>query len=289
MNLGGLMNDEYIKNQLINSPLEERRRLTIPVNARFGLEIELENVCLDKIYQLVRHQFGSNWKVKEDRSLQKGYNAEISTPPLENSNAYWNMLKKLSDLLVKLKPTFNSCSLQINLDGMLLPTLEDRINFLKLYAYYEDVIYRFSKGSDEKYRDSISIYSSPIILLLKDALQNIKINKIIVDEFSNRKDIGVTFKTKDKDIIEFRTPNGTCEYIYWQNYLTFFYYFIKMVKTQKYNIREIDDYINSFSNIQILKHYEELNEDKGIGLSKKMFRNQQDRVYFLQQYIGKNK
>lgn len=42
MNLGNFMLNPYIKIQLINNPLTFRRKLTIPADTRFGLEIELE-------------------------------------------------------------------------------------------------------------------------------------------------------------------------------------------------------------------------------------------------------
>lgn len=281
------MLDKRTQIQLINTPLSIRPKLTIPAEARFGLEIELENVDLKQVNNLVNTQFGSNWKVKDDRSLLKNQNAEIATPVLTNSLSTWEILKKLSELIIRLDPTFANCSFQINFDGSLLPTIEDRINLLKLYAYYEDIICRFSKGEDQNYRESINIYASPIILILKDALQTLKNNKkLIIEEFTNRKDVGITFKKQKKDIIEYRTPNGTANLILWQNYITFFYYFIKLVRSKKYNLREIDEYIDSYSQIQILQEYEKINEEKALTLSKKAFINQKDHIYFLQQYIG---
>lgn len=277
------MLNPYIKIQLINSPLTFRRRLTIPVETRFGLEIELESVDLDKVYHLVKTQFGSSWIVKDDKSLLKNHNAEIATPVLNNSISTWELLKKLSELISRLKPTFDNCSFQINFDGSLLPTVDDKVNLLKIFAYYGDIIYRFSKGEDEDYRSNISVYANPIILALKDVINDG--NYCTIERFNNQRRYGINFKTEE-DIIEFRSINGTKNIILWQNYITFFYYLIHLARTRKYNLREIDSYIDSYSQINMLEEYEKINEKKALSLSKKQFNNQTDRIYFLQQYIG---
>lgn len=201
---------ENIQLQLRNNPLTFRSKLTIPEREKFGLEIELENVDYDQVYTLVKKQFGVSWKVKKDKSLQKGSNAEIATPILQNTKNTWLLLKEMGKLLERLDPTFQNASFQVNFDGSLLPTTEDRIRFLKLYAFYEDIIYRFSKGEDQEYRDSIDIYASPIILSLKDTLRFEKEDpNLVLEKFNNNKRYGVTFKTEGQNVIEFRTPNGT--------------------------------------------------------------------------------
>ena len=52
----------------------------------------------------------------------------------------------MGELLTKLNPNYNICSFQVNFDGKLLPSVEEKIRFLKLYAMYEDIVYKFSKG-----------------------------------------------------------------------------------------------------------------------------------------------
>lgn len=273
-----------IKTQLLNNQLSFRPKLTIPESVKFGLEIELENVDFKYTYNLVKEQLGSKFKVAEDRSLNKYENAEIATPPMKNTINDWLLLKKLSELITKLNPTFDNCSFQINFDGSLLPTKDDRINLLKIFAYYEDIIYRFSKGEDESYRQSLNIYSAPIILVLKSVLDFNKDS--IIDTFNEKKYYGINFKTEKQDLIECRCPNGTENIILWQNYITFFYYLIIFARSRKFNNREITEYINNFSDLSPLKSYEEINEEKSLRLSKEIFSHQKDRIYFLHQYIG---
>lgn len=280
------MTNKSIDTQLINSPLEYRSILTIPKDIRIGLEIELENVNYDTVSRHVSNQFGHNWQVKDDRSLLKDKNAEIATPVIYNEKKYMEILKKLVKMIQKIKPTFDNCSFQINFDGSLLPTEEDRISFLKLYAFYEDIIYRFSQGEDNHYRESLDMYASPIILSLKDALYFGEDDKdLILERFENQKRYGISFKTSKKDLIEFRTPNGTSNPILWQNYITLFYYLIMATIYKRYNKQEIESYISSYSKINILESYELPREEKALKLSRQIFPHQTDRINFLHQYL----
>lgn len=274
-----------LNNQLINSPMEFRSKLTLPHKANFGLELELDKVDLLEVRELVGRNIGGDFSVKNDKSLTTGMNAEINTPALRNSKATWELLKRMGELLKKINASYDRCSFQVNFDGSLLPSVEDRVKFLKIYAMYEDIVYRFSKGEDSTYRDSLEEYASPIILTLKGVL-SIN-NDAVVEMFSNQKRYGICFKTKDCDLIEFRTPNMTDNVCLWQNYVTFFYYLLNLVHSGKINMREVDEYISNYSRIYILENYEKEKEEKALQLSKKLFCNSTDRINFMHQYLGK--
>lgn len=274
-----------LNNQLINSPMEFRSKLTLPHKANFGLELELDKVDLLEVRELVGRNIGGDFFVKNDKSLTTGMNAEINTPVLRNSKATWELLKRMGELLKKINASYDRCSFQVNFDGSLLPSVEDRVKFLKIYAMYEDIVYRFSKGDDLSYRDSLEEYASPIILTLKGVL-SIN-NDAVVEMFSNQKRYGICFKTKDCDLIEFRTPNMTDNVCLWQNYVTFFYYLLNLVHSGKINMREVDEYISNYSRIYILENYEKEKEEKALQLSKKLFCNSTDRINFMHQYLGK--
>lgn len=274
-----------LESQLINSPMEFRSKLTLPYKANFGLELELDKVNLLEVRELVGRNIGGDFSVKNDKSLTTGMNAEINTPVLRNSKATWELLKRMGELLKKINASYDCCSFQVNFDGSLLPSVEDRVKFLKIYAMYEDIVYRFSKGEDLSYRDSLEEYASPIILTLKGVL-SIN-NDAVVEMFSNQKRYGICFKSRDCDLIEFRTPNMTDNVCLWQNYVTFFYYLLNLVHSGKINMREVDEYINSYSRIYILENYEKEKEEKALQLSKKLFCNSTDRINFMHQYLGK--
>lgn len=276
-----------LDSQLQNNPLEYRSILTIPPKINFGLELELEGVNIGDVHRAVNTELGNNWIIKVDDSLEKGKNAEIVTPVFQNRKQTWIILKKLGTLLEKLNPTYDNCSFQINFDGTLLPNLDDRIRFIKLFAMYEDIIYRFSQGEDGKYRESLETYAYPIILALKSCQGYGK--DTIHDFFSDNKRYGLVFKTQKKNLIEFRTPNMTSNPILWQNYITTFYYLMKFATSKKYPKKEIDEYIDKFMSLYLLERYEHLRTDKALKLSSMIFPNKQDQLYFMHQYIGKTK
>ena len=274
-----------LDDQLKNLSMQYRSKLTIPKNVNFGLELELDKVDFMEVRRLVSRYIGGDWNVRVDNSLTKLNNAEINSPVLRNNKNTWELLYKMSELLKQINPSYDICSFQINFDGKLLPTGADKVRFLKLYAMYEDIIYRFSMGEDMSYRESLETYASPIILTLKGMLS---INdKAVIETFSDQKRYGICFKTKSTDLIEFRTPNMTDNPCLWQNYITFFYYLLKLVSSGKYNEDEVDRYIDEYSKIYILENYELEKREKAIQLSNKLFFNSTDRINFMHQYLRK--
>lgn len=274
---------DILNTKLENCPLIYRDKLTIPSPINFGLELELDKVDPNRVYKLIRNRIGVNWQVKEDLSLTQGRNAEIASPVLQNNKKNWILLKKLGELLEKLNPSYDKCSFQVNFDGSLLPTTEDRIRFLKLFAMYEDIIYRFSKGEDPEFRSSLEMYAHPIMLSLKGALSIS--DDGVIEMFSNNKRYGIVFKTENKDLIEFRSPNMTSNPIYWQNYVTTFYYLLTASFSNKYNQKEVDRYIDKFSKTYLLENYELEKKEKALTLSKMIFPYSMDQINFMHQYM----
>lgn len=279
------MTIENLNIQLRNNPTIYRSKLTIPEKVNFGLELELDQVNYEEVFKLVRKHFNQAWIVKTDKSLTKDKNAEIVSPVLQNKKQTWQLLQKMGELLTKLNPSYDKCSFQINYDGNLLPNIQDKIRFLKLFAMYEDIIYRFSMGEDKEYRESLDMYAPPIILSLKGALALDE--QYAVELFSNNKRYGVVFKTLEKDLIEIRTPNATSNPILMQNYITFFYYLIKFATSHKCNIKELDQYIDNFYKIYLLEGYQQLKKEKALELANKIFPHKTDQYQFMHQYIGK--
>lgn len=270
---------------MVDLPFVYREKLNIPHNVNFGLELEIDKIDPDKVYKLVRREFGNSWIVKDDKSLTKGENAEIVSPVLRDTKETWIILKKLGELLDGLNGDYNNCSFQVNFDGSLLPNDKDKVRFLKLYAMYEDIIYRFSKGTDEKYRYSLEIYAAPIILFLKGVSPDNY--SVAVELFTNQKRYGIAFKNSPKDLIEFRTPNMTNDPIYWQNYINTFYHLLSASIKSKYDKQEVDRYIEEYSKIYLLESYEILREDKAKKFVKTIFDSTIDKSNFMHQYMNK--
>ena len=271
--------------ELEKRPFVYREVLGIPKKVNFGLEFELDKIDPNEVYKLVRKEFGSSWIVKEDKSLTKGENAEIVSPVLQNTKDTWIMLKRLGEILERLNPDYDKCSFQVNFDGSLLPSQKERVRLLKLFAKYEDIIYRFSQGEDDHYRDALETYAAPIILALKGMLAVGE--GATVEMFSNQKRYGITFKTNDCDLIEYRTPNMSSNPLYWQNYINVFYYLTVGAGKAKFDKRDVDRYIDSFSRIYILEGYERENRDKAIEFSEMFLPGNVDKSNFMHQYVKK--
>ncbi len=269
--------------KLQNSPFVYRDILTIPRHINFGLELELDKIDPDRVYKLVRRNFDSDWQIKTDDSLTEGKNAEIVTPVLQNNKQTCRLLKKMGELLEKLNPNYDTCSFQVNFDGSLLPTDEAKVRLLKLFANNEDIIYPFSKGEDALYRSSLKVYAAPIILALKGILP--AGDRATVEMFSNNKRYGVVFKD-NKDLVEFRPANMTNNPLLWQNYIAFFYYFLMYSASNRESQKDVDQYINSFSNINILESYETEKKQKAWQLAKTIFPHSIDQLNFMHQYVG---
>lgn len=276
---------DLMDSKLKNNLLEYREKLTIPSSVNFGLELELDKINPNEVYRLIRNNFGTEWSVKTDDSLTKDKNAEIVSPILQNQKETWILLRKMGELLEKLNPSYEKCSFQINFDGTLLPSIEDRTRFLKLYAMYEDIIYRFSKGEDDNYRESLETYAAPIALALKSSLA--LGDEAPADMFTNNKRYGIVFKLADKDLIEFRTPNMTSNPILWQNYITAFYYLLEFTASRKYDKKEVDRYIEGFCKMYPLENYELEKREKALQFTRKIFPHSIDQISFMHQYLKK--
>ena len=272
--------------ELEKRPFIYREVLDIPRKANFGLELELDKIDPNVVYKLVRKEFGSRWVVKEDKSLTKGANAEIVSPVLNNTRDTWKVLMRMGELLERLNPDYSKCSFQVNFDGSILPSVEDRVRFLKLYAMYEDIVYRLSQGGSGTYRESIEEYAAPIILYLKGGLSIS--NEATINLLSNQKRYGIAFKDKDgKDLIEFRSPNMTSNPIYWQNYINVFYYMLMAASKPKYDKSEVDRYIDHYYKCYILEDYEREKREKAITFAKVMLPGSTDKSNFFHQYMGR--
>ena len=270
--------------KLENSPLIYRSKLTIPSHINFGLELELDKVDYDEVRELVRREVNGSFIVKTDDSLTKGQSAEIVTPVLRNNKETWILLKKLGELLQRLNPDYSLCSFQVNFDGSLLPWNEDKVRFLKLFAMYEDIIYRFSLGEDEEFRESIETYAYPIIWMMKSIKSHG--NDSIVDMFSKNKRYGIVFK-ENPDLIEFRSPNMSSNPIMWQNYITTFYYLIEASISKKLDMKKVDYYIDHFYKSYILENYSLEKKDKAIEFCDLIFKKSDDSISFMHQYLKK--
>lgn len=263
-----------------------RDSLELSPLTKFGLEIEMDHLSLNKINDIKdKYDNKKGYIVYEDTSLKNG-GIELATRVMGNLPKNWIELKELSDYLKKKRPDFENSSLQVNLNCHM--DYNELVFFLKLYAYYEDIIYRYSKGNDRVLRYGADIYAHSIREALKRTINFGKDEIDIVEAFLNSKTFGVALKDncgKENlrsgiNLIEFRTPNGTLNPILWQNYVMLFQSMIDFV--------ESGDWYGYTFDIDKLSD-REFDLNKAIEFANIVFVSEKEKLLFLKQYIDNRK
>lgn len=269
--------------------IKPRETMNIPDRTKFGLEIEIQGVDNSKKESI--YNIDSNLKCKEDLSLNNS-GFEIVTPVYKNIKKDLLLLKELSLTLKKLNPVFDNCSFQVNFNNKF--STKEEIDFIKVFSYYEKILYRFSKGIDRRFRDTINIYAN---LIYPEFIFEYKNNYYMPEYsllyFQNAKRYGINFKT-DVKLIEFRTPNGTIDYSLWFNYINSFYFLLDAIKNKKFDMQKIEKYILDYEH-NLSEKYSlsygdfEIELEKCLELIDILFTDDMDKIYFLNQYIGNSK
>ena len=151
-------------------------------DTKFGVEIETSLSNEEDKFFLLSNDFTKNgWSEHQDPSIKKGISFELASPVYIDNDVTWKELKLLSDRLKKCKINYEQCSFQTTINCCLNDI--DIVYFLKFFAIYEKVIYRFSMGFDSHLRDNIKVFSTSLRDELNDRLKlsdDAKIRKIFV-------------------------------------------------------------------------------------------------------------
>lgn len=262
-----------------------RDELTIPKNIDFGFEIEIENIDEEIVKDELKSFLDADFKIQKEISLKDG-GFELITPPLYNKVECWKKLKDLTEKLKKYNPTFDHASFQVNL-GIENYSPKDLIEFLKFYASYEEIIIRLSRGKNSNLRSTYEKYAKPIGEKLYKCTRYYN-PETILSIMTDKQD-SITFKRSSckypKDLIEFRSPNGTIDIELWQNYITIFYYMLRHIKTDKYDKELINHYFDKFfikRDIKSILDYPNIR--KAEELAEYIFEDEIDKKMLIKQY-----
>ena len=261
-----------------------RKILEIPSFVNFGLEIEIEGVDFDTVKRLIRNTTKDTRHVEGEISLsEKG--AEIVSPVLQNKKETWRQLNKVSKTLHFLRPTFEDCSFQVNYDMDFLKDEEKFLKFIKLFMAYEDVLYLFSRGKDEKLRTSALLYAQPIARMI---YQNGNVEReTYLSDFEFLKDnklFALSLKEREKKLIEFRTPNGTDDLVLWQNYIMTFYSMLAYANHTTYDIEKINLYLKESYSFY-LNYKRKFPYEKIMEFATMIFPSEFDQLSFFKQCV----
>ena len=282
-----------------NYLLEYRNKLKLPKYVTFGIELEYEGISKKNIDKFLMNDF-DGWCSKEDASLT--YGGEIISPILYDKNKYWIQLKKVCDYLNSKKVnTSNNAGGHIHVGACVLgKDISAWRQFLKLYAIYESVIFRFCYGDKISARKKILKYASPVADIIYEMMP--MINKATTLEElryllpTSEKYLALCFchvnfdnieKNIWKNTLEFRSPNATSNAVIWQNNINAF---AKMLVSSKEKVmnEEFLDYkleheFLSYSENKYL--YNEINLKNVLEFVDLIFYNNLDKIYFLRQYL----
>ena len=247
---------DYLNEYLI----DYRDNLNLSSNITFGTEIEL---AFANVYDIKRKvdlnkSLTYEWDTSHETSIERG--AEVVSPIMEDKINFWKELKKVCKIIEKLGTINTETSSHVHVGSQILGTNKQNwLNFIKLWSAYENIIYRFTNGKLSKERNQ--------------AVNFMNINKKSINTI------------KDKNTIEFRTPNGTTDYVIIQNNINFLVKLLLYSKNTDYNndiiekrIRNLETNIDSY-------FYENVCLDQALELVDLIFDNNLDKINFLKQYL----
>lgn len=294
---------KYLIDLLNSFSLVYRDTLFFSKELSFGVEIEVEDVSnyLELKNIILNSEQYNAWNVMKDGSLLNG--AEIISPILYNDIDCWKQLDSVCDLIRNYARINVNCGGHIHVGSNILGSINDNwINFLKLWATYENIIYRFTYNDYLGARPVILNYSKPASGIIKsrfsrlDDINNCDLSKLIKN-FCFSRIYGINLKRVDANnldkvvkfnTIEFRCPNGTINPVIWQNNVNLFVNLLNSVKNNEINFNIVDERYNTNNNLGIyddINYYGYIYLDQVLEFVDLIFNNNYDKVYFLKQYL----
>ena len=276
-----------------------RDNLGLNKNVTLGLEIEFENALRYEICKDIETLFpDKKWIVKTDCSLING--AEVNSPVLKDNDESWNNLNIICSIISKYASIGERAGAHVHVGTQVLgDEAQSWINFIKLWAVYENIIFRFAYGEFLNSRNKITKYAKPTSLEFFKCYEIIKKDNFSVDAvislLSHDRNQAVNFmnvykkncdKYYNKNTIEFRCPNGTLDPVIWQNNVNLFVKMLEYAKSSDFNDDILEKRKNGFDNKYFnLKMYNEIFLDQALEFCDLIFNNNVDKVNFLRQYL----
>lgn len=314
--------DRHLVISLLNKYyLELRDRIGISSDITFGVEIECDNVNTRLINQILYNNFLSgDWVMEPDGSIPNGI--EVISPVLRDNKCDWFDLSSVCNGIVNSKAVVSdNVGGHIHVGTQILGNNSKYWgNFIKLWTVYENVIFRFLYGEFVSPRSILERQAKPIALdcinrmdfidekmdmlnasnlfrTLDYGDENIKVRRKKCVNFTNVSGLQpYMYNTQtDKNTIEFRSPNGTFDPVVWQNNINFLVKLMLYSKSDKFNFELIDrkiSYMKMVAKDSVTRDtffdfnkYSRIYTDQAIELVDLIFDNNEDKIYFLRQYI----
>lgn len=288
-------------------------KVNLPSNLHFGIEIEVEKGLKNTIKEKMRikykaieikatnkniiHDF-NKWHVSNDASLKNGL--ELSSPIFNDSTENWYEIKDVCELLSKYKTeATDRTGAHIHFGASFLEDYQNFINLIKIYSVYENILIKFGYGKIGIPRPGLEKYAKPVADKLIRNI-NLIVNSHSLNELkgliSPDKHLSMNLKNvnwsnindENKNTIEFRSSNGTTDYITWQNLVNTYGHLLNASIS-----KQIDDEHIKYK----LRHYYLKNKDRAdfytkiylkecLELADIIFDNVYDKIMFIKQYLS---
>ncbi|MEG2010859.1 MAG: amidoligase family protein [Bacilli bacterium] len=289
--------------ELKNVSIEYQEILNISKETTFGIEIEF----VEANFEDINKNLIENWRLKNDPSVssiigKKKVGGEINSPILKDNITSWQEIKQVCEMLKENNASISpKCGGHVHIGQQDIETnIESWKNLLKLWAAYENIIYRFSSPEQTSIREKASTFASPIRydIITKIGAVNRKNDDrnipFLIQFFGHDRNQGINFcntdfvmKRNSKKTIEFRCPNGTLNPVVWQNNINLFYHLLKSVNNQNFDIEKVNHRISNIDlDLTDIYFYNEIYLKESLELADLIFDNNKDKCYFLKQYIN---
>lgn len=271
-----------------------RDRLNFDEDITFGLEIEFENAKRKVIEGELAELFSDGkYSVVDDRSLLNG--GEINSPILVNNENTWRELSKVCEIVSKNAYVLDNVGGHIHIGMHVLGNNPKYwANFAKLWAAYENVIFRFLYGEYISPRSGIVEQAFPIardfigdfdkIIARKEDIISCYMLKLLDKAKVRKRCVNLTNISDtdaynydivgNKNTIEFRSPNGTFDPVIWQNNVNLLVHLLLYAKSESFDEECLNRRIQQLIDNDILfngDRYLEVKERKDISISDMFF------------------
>lgn len=281
--------------------VEYQDNLSFNENVSIGVEIEFEKIknINDIICYFYDLKLNLDWDIKNDSTLIHG--KEINSPILFGSKETWDDLKKVCKFVRRHGDIGNRSGGHIHIGAHLFDcNVLYLLNFIKLWTVYENVLFRYLYGDFLTYRDSITSFAYPIADKLNNICNNFNISsdfRSLLQELSNDRYMAVNFdniksnkrfdkKIVERNTIEFRSPNGSCEEVIWQNNINALVNLVLYSTNSNFDMDIINKRGSEVKNIYSDIHlYSEIFLEQALELCDLIFNNNLDKINFLRQYL----
>lgn len=292
-----------LEDKIYNTNFKYKGILNLPNNIIFGTELEFSNALYNNVLEnLTAYQKNGmfiDYRIDIDETVVEMINkfpfgGEIKTPKLNDSIKSWKEIKQICTILKKLGGLCNvNCGEHIHFDINIFKNNSQYImNFFKLWTVFEDIIFMFSCGENDKLRNNINRYSREIgrdiFILLNSSTTKDKsiyeLRDIIHKSYYRNKQNTIRFT--EFNTMEIRTPAGTLNHIIIQNNILFFSKLILYSCSKNFNEELINNMFKNYDkNKRVFEKYKNLDIERATLLANLIYDEEQDKLHFLKQYL----